>query len=410
MTQSHLFTDTIMHNFRHEINSILDGKNIMNMDELTKYFLPGELDTPENRIHVWGYFFANIHDLEICQAVEVKYLTIVLKKAFNNENFDFAFIFSDKVDTKDETNLEEILNSKMQTLVSFIIVERNECKKYGNAYALNYICSKIKGTGSLLVGLYVYSIFSHPPKEAHDLIVKKIAARESDPMVEYYGPDILHMGLLELSGGYQNVPALCLYSKFGFVEDEALSGLTSNCFRSDINIAMRTNYPDDMTPEEIRQKIVYILLGRETEFEKSKICKFRDPEMQGYIAWLYGNKKAAKIEYEKLKHQANFFINKLEDGSLKPEFKEKIDSLEGKLEKSIAKIMEIEALSSETTYAKYKQVTSTAMGKNKNKKTKGKKYKKSKNTKGKNNTNKNIKNKKSYKTHKHKLSKKHKHK
>ena len=35
MTQSHLFTNTIMYNFRHELDSALHGKIIMNMDELT---------------------------------------------------------------------------------------------------------------------------------------------------------------------------------------------------------------------------------------------------------------------------------------------------------------------------------------------------------------------------------------
>ena len=343
-----------MHNFRHEIHGILDGKNIMNMDELTRYFL--KEDTPENRTQMWKYFFENIHDLGICQAVEVAYLKSVLQRSMNNENFDFAFIFSDVAEE------EADLKVKMQTLVSFIIVERNECKKYGNAYALNYICSKVKGIGALLVGLYVYSIFSHPLIDKSDLRVKKIEPHTSD---EYYGPAILHMGLLELSGGYQNVPALCLYSKFGFVEDETLSGSTSNCFRSDVNIAMRTDYPHEMSPEDIKQKIVNILLGRESEFQKPVICKFKDPEMQGYLSWLYGSKKQAKIEYNKLKPQSNFVINKLEDGSLKPEFQEKIDAIERNLEKINSKIMEIEALSREMTYAEYKHVTSTARGKKK---------------------------------------------
>ena len=386
MTQSHLFTNTIMYNFRNEIDSIIGGMQIMNMDELTKYFLPSELDTPENRAHMWKTFFEHIHDLEICQAVEIAYLTSVLKKALNNENFDFAFIFSDIVEEEDAD-----LEAKMKPLISFIIVERNECKKYGNAYALNYICSKVKGLGSLLVGLYVYSIFSHPLIDKSDLRVKKIEPPTSD---EYYGPAILHMGLLELSGGYQNVPAFCLYSKFGFVEDHTLSGYTSNCFRSDANIAMRTNFPKEMTREDIKQKVVYILLGRESEFEKPVICKFKDPEMQGYVAWLYGEKKAAKIEYEKMKPQANFVINKLENGSLKPEFKEKLDAFESKVEKSIAKIMEIEALSSETTYTKYKHATSNAMGKRKRKNTKKKKRKTY--------TNRKMKIKKSIKTHKRK--------
>ena len=392
MTQSHLFTNTIMHNFRHEIHSILGTMSIMNMDELTRYFLPDSLDTPENRTRVWKYFFANIPNLAICQAVEDTYLPSVLKRGLNNENYDFAFIFSHiKEDSHEETDLEKLCDAKMKYLVSFIIVERNECKKYGNAYALNYICSKLKGIGSILVGLYLYSIFSHPRIDKTKLIVKKIEPPTSD---EYYGPEILHMGLLELSGGYQNVPALCLYSKFGFIEDDKLSGSSSNCFRNDVNIAMRTDYPEEMEPEEIKQKIVHILLGRESEFEKPIICKFKDPEMQGYLSWLYGSKKAARQDYNKLEPQYKWEINQTE------EFKEKLDLVVRKIKIIDEKIEDVRHLPGETTYQSYK---STARGKSitrrKNKKSNSKKSN-SKKTIGKKKIKKSNKSKKSYKKHK----------
>jgi hypothetical protein len=373
----------------------------MNMDELTKYFLkPISRSSDErNKSHMLQYFFKSIHRLEICQAVEEPYLTSVLRRSINNENFDFAFIFSSIDESRDEfvdesatkEDLEKIYDAKMESLVSFIIVERNECKKYGNAYALNYICSKEKGIASILVGLYLYSIFSHPVIDKSNLIVKKITPQVADPSVEYYGPEILHMGILELSGGYMNTPALCLYSKFGFIEDEILSGPGSNCFNSTENIAMRTAY-EDISPENIKEKVVNIVLGRESEFLKPPICKFKDPEMQGYLAWLYGSKKREKIEYNKLKIQSNFVVNKLPDGSLKPEFKEKLDLYISKIDKISAKIMEVERLSNEITYTEYK--SSTARGvkrkteeggkttnriKNKRKTTKRIKHKKRKN-------------------------------
>ena len=370
--QSHLFTNTIIYNYTHEINHILRGKSLMNIDNLTKYFLKPISRTShefysKNKSYMLQYFFLNIHRLEICQAVDEPYLTSVLRRSINNENFDFAFIFSSIDESMDEfldesttkEDLEKIYDIKMKTLVSFIIVERNECKKYGNAYALNYICSKEKGIGSILVGLYLYSIFSHPPIDKSSLIVKKIEPQHDDESVEYYGPKILHMGILELSGGYMNTPALCLYSKFGFIEDEELSGPGSNCFRSTENIAMRTDY-HDMTPENIKEKVVNIILGRESEFIKPSICRFKDPEMQAYLAWLYGLKKKDKIEYNKLKVQSSFVINKV-DGILKPEFKEKLDLFISKLDNISTKIMEVERLPSETTYSEYK--SPTAMGK-----------------------------------------------
>jgi hypothetical protein len=321
------------------------------MDGLTKY------SDEKNKSHMLQYFFANIHRLEICQAVEEPYLKSVLRRSMNNDNFDFAFIFSsideliDESTTKEE--LEKIYDAKMKSLVSFIIVERNECKKYGNAYALNYICSKEKGLGSILVGLYLYSIFSHPSIDKSSIKVKKIIDQIADPSIEYYGPEILHMGILELSGGYMNTPALCLYSKFGFIEDEELSGPSSNCFTSTENIAMITDY-DGMTPQNIKEKIVNIVLGRESDFMKSSICKFKDPEMQAYLAWLYSLQKKDKMEYNKLKIQSSFVINKLPDGSLKSEFKEKMELLISELDKISAKILEVERLPNETTYAEYK--------------------------------------------------------
>jgi hypothetical protein len=69
-----------------------------------------------------------------------------------------------------------------------------------------------------------------------------------------------------------------------------LSGPGSSCFNSTENIAMRTDY-DGMTPENIKEKVINIVLGRESEFIKPSICKFKDQEMQGYLAWLYGLKK-----------------------------------------------------------------------------------------------------------------------
>jgi len=370
--QSHLFTNTIIYNYIHEINHILRGKSLMNMDELTKYFLKPISRTSDdfyarNKLNMLQYFFKSIHKLEICQAVEELYLTSVLRRSINNENFDFAFIFS-SIDESDEfvdesttkEHLEKIYDTKMESLVSFIIVERNECKKYENAYALNYICSKEKGIGSILVGLYLYSIFSHPPIDKKVIRVKKIKPQVSDPSIEYYGPEILHMGILELSGGYRNTLALCLYSKFGFIEDEILSGPGSNCFTNTENIAMRTDY-QDMSPKNIKEKVVSIVLGRESEFMKPSVCKFKDPKMQAYLAHLYGLKKKYKMEQNNLKAQSNFVINKLPDGSLKPEFKEKLDLFISKVDKIYIKIMEVERLPSETKYDEYN--LSTARGK-----------------------------------------------
>jgi hypothetical protein len=362
--QSHFFTDIIIYNYSRQITSILDDKIIMNMDELIKYLLKPIKNTStefyiENKHRMFEYFKENIHNFSICSAIEEAYLKSTLKIAFNpienftyNENFDISFIFKspiiddkefDESITKEE--LEVLYESKLSKLIGFIIVERNECKKLGNAYALNLVCSKEGSIGSILVGLYLFSIFSHPLKIRTDILVKKIEipdelniitiptfTGEEKQIYEYYGPQILHIGLLELSGGYNNISALCLYSKFGFIEDKLLSGSMSNCFRSNENIAMRTNYTDE-PPESVKETILKIVLKREPVFEKHVICNFKDNKLQGFLAHLYMLEKKEAINLNSLESQANFSVNKLEDGSLNPDFEEKLNSVKTKLEK-----------------------------------------------------------------------------
>ena len=379
--QSHFFTDIIIYNYSRQITSILEDKVIMNIDELIKYLLKPIKNTSiefniENKHQMIEYFKKNIHKFSICNAIEESYLTTTLKRAFNpienlkyNENFDIAFVFKspiiddkefDESVTKEE--LEILYETKLSKLIGFIIVERNECRKFSNAYALNLVCSKEGSIGSILVGLYLFSIFSHPLKIDKNILIKKIEIPdglniisiptfygEDKQIYEYYGPQILHMGLLELSGGYNNISALCLYTKFGFIEDKLLYGTDSNCFKSNENIALRTNYTDE-NPELIKENILNIVLKREPGFEKHIICNFKDKKLQGFLAHLYMLEKEQSVILNNLEKQSKFSINRLEDDTLKPEFEESFNSVKTKMEKILRKISEVESISYDKTY------------------------------------------------------------
>ena len=85
-------------------------------------------------------------------------------------------------------------------VVGFIIVELGECKAYPKAYSINLICTNnnaISGSGSILMGLYLYTILSHPninnmntknitfPKgNATRNIIQKPSVSDEEPIIE----------------------------------------------------------------------------------------------------------------------------------------------------------------------------------------------------------------------------------
>jgi len=93
-------------------------------------------------------------------------------------------------------------------IVGFLVVQYGECMLYPTIPALKLICSSGGAECSrMLMYIYVYAL--------------KAASHER--------------GLLELAGAYDNLPGLCLYNKFGFIESAVLEdemcfneGLASN--------------------------------------------------------------------------------------------------------------------------------------------------------------------------------------
>jgi hypothetical protein len=349
--KSNFFTKTILDLYLPNISSQLTNKTIMNLDQILEYFNGPNTSYYQIAIEIR---MAIIRE-NICSDLTTRYLEDVLERSVEKPDsyidYDIAFI----VDTSIQPNIREIGN----IIISICIVQRKECNKFANAYALNLICSKkCYSCGNILLGLYLYTILSHPRKTDTNQRLEEIRAPES-LSIPYFGPPIIHLGLLELAGrgGFTKINALCLYTKFGFVINSKLSGRYSNCFIDDINIAMvkrfkgDENIKDEDTLDNILQdaydieteksKILRIVNKEEPGYTKHIICEFKDEKVQRLLGQLYNSLTNVEKEYANLVNQSKFPINKI-GTELKPEFLEKIQPVENELQTIRSKIQKIE--------------------------------------------------------------------
>jgi hypothetical protein len=114
-----------------------------------------------------------------------------------------------------------VREKKLRSVVGFLIVQKGECNGLPDDYAVNLICVRdgaASGAGQVLIGLYLFTILERFQTIGH-----------------------LQLGLLELAGGYSNIPGLCLYSKFGFVPSMNLA--IPGCFPSPGNMPMELHFP-----------------------------------------------------------------------------------------------------------------------------------------------------------------------
>jgi len=354
--KSNFFTQTIIDLYLSRVSPQLPNKTIMNIDQLLEYF--GRSD--RSNVDIVNQLKTGIPKEDICYGIYLKYLEQVLERSIETNgtyiNYDIAFI----IDISIPKSIEEI----EKAIIALIIVQRNECPKFANAYVLNLICSrKCFSCGNILMGLYLYTILSHPKITDNPLKLKDII-QVTDLHSEYFGPPILHMGLLELSGGYTNITALCLYTKFGFIMNPSLSGSGTNCFIDDRNIAMIKRFKSDENAknddilaniitdsydiETEKEKILQIVRKDEPGYQKHLICEFKDKKMQKILAELYNKIKDLQKRYAKLVLQSNFPINKI-GNDFTPEFIMKIDPVKSELDQIQEKIDRIESSSRDIT-------------------------------------------------------------
>ena len=137
----------------------------------------------------------------------------LIKSNIRHVNFDILMLLSKNYKDLKEYNKE----TKLEEILGFIVVEKGECKLHPNAYTINLICTRNTYKGekvswiksSILLGAYL-------------CMIKSINCEQ--------------IGLLELADGYENIPALCAYTKFGFKKDTSLE--SNDCFWDSNNLAM----------------------------------------------------------------------------------------------------------------------------------------------------------------------------
>jgi hypothetical protein len=379
--KSYFFTKSIIDEYTSKISSQLTGKIILNLDDIYEYFK----DLGATQYHIAINLIQGILTEDICSDISEPYirgvLTRVIEQPHNNRKYDIAFII-DPTKPKDAT-----------CIISLVITQRSECFRFEDAYALNLICSrKCFSCGYILLGLYLYSILCHPK------IINFRRQNFSPILLQdvpeiYYGPPILHLGILEISGGYKNISGLCLYTKFGFIINPKLSGPGSNCFMLDSNIAMIKRFrnesivKNDDTIDNIlqdsvdidveKEKIIQIVTKISPGYKKHIICEFTNKDVQLKLALLNNQLKNEEKEYSKIIQESRFLINKEGDG-FKPEFKTRMEESEKNLKNVQDLIHLIESSSRDITL---QELEITGGRKTKSKKTKKRKSKKTKTAK-----------------------------
>jgi hypothetical protein len=113
-------------------------------------------------------------------------------------DYDIVIIAHSSI--KQKQNIQD----KLQDIYGMMVVQKGECIKYPQIYAINLICANKPNISKFLLGLYMCTI-------------KKT-------------PELPPYGLLEVGGNYTNVSAYCAYQKFGFNHEEYL---IDNCFPDD---------------------------------------------------------------------------------------------------------------------------------------------------------------------------------
>lgn len=239
---------------------------------------------------------------EICSNIGSNYARTAVSNAIhletNLEKFDILVISTPTIENVDET-----LENRLSGVVAFIIVELGECEKYPSAYSINLICTNLNkaksGTGSILMGAFLYTILAHPMKttpqtpitfprgEGRLKVATSAGTTKTYCLFETDEPLIAveHIAVLELAGAYVNFGGLCMYEKFGFTYDQSMyTNVDVNppvfCFSDVGNLPMIIDFVNKPGYRELdnnskKQKVANITAGIDRGFPKSKICSLR---------------------------------------------------------------------------------------------------------------------------------------
>jgi hypothetical protein len=265
------------------------------------------------------------------QMTEYEDYSWLLKKDVKDSNVDKEYLPSNYRNLNKKLRNNNLFDYRTSSIKAFIIVELGECKLYPNAFTVNLICAKkgdisnpldlnsgaFSGSGNILMGLYLYSILSHPelknnmsnkynisfptgkavlsqaPKKIKIEDKSKYTVMEETELdinqVIYKEPliPVQHIAVLELAGAYMNPGGLCSYEKFGYYFDSMLYG--EKCFYDYNNLPMIIYFNSDYDGNDSikKSRVISIAAGdKKADFKKSNICDIRDKDKQTVLGYL----------------------------------------------------------------------------------------------------------------------------
>lgn len=168
------------------------------------------------------------------------------KALLDPSSYDIVVIANKNIETK------STIRGKMDDIYGMMVIQKGECVKYPELYAINLICVNRNNISKYLLGLYLYTIKINP---------------------KYF-----QWGILELASKYINTEGLCSYSKFGFYHDEVL---IEDCFpdKAKGNLPMMV----DLHMFSSVNDIIDIVTGR-VALRKHELCNIKDKKLQQKIA------------------------------------------------------------------------------------------------------------------------------
>jgi hypothetical protein len=361
---SNFFAPTILQRYTVDIGSIIGRRSIMSLDDIMMILEERPLPTTRGSLVEGSDAFkaneefvqkkaktfiknlaANVCQGKIGSGYGLRSASSALMPALDKDlsNYDIAIVTRDTFNTLVSRKVKDQVNVFIDNILGFLIAERGECKMYADAYSVNLICAReqrdeplLKGVGSILMGLYLYTILSHPnlaflksprpikPQTVtmiQDVVTKTVVSKKrktdegtddgttkdgttkegtkEDEEVDVYGPrkykmtsrliPVQHIAVLELASSYMNASGLCMYSKFGFEYSKDMYG--AHCFPALTNLPMIINFDDlegyvGNTDEENKRKIVDIVLGNNKGFDKPPLCDVKDSRKQQLLGKL----------------------------------------------------------------------------------------------------------------------------
>jgi len=168
-----------------------------------------------------------------CRDMESRYIYDRIQFLSDNSHFDALFaIKKQDIILVGNLTIEQYQQQKSESVDGFIIVQKGECKKlpgsessFDHVYSINLICTN-NVKGKLLIGAYLFILKTTPKAK---------------------------VAILELLGGYTNIPGFIAYSKLGFKQDTSLYGI--DCFKSLSNLPM-SKYLKNQTTDDIIKIVV----------------------------------------------------------------------------------------------------------------------------------------------------------